>query len=121
MVGGKVRFYESDRRSGSIAPHDGSEDVFVHAMALERAGVFDLTEGQEVSYEARRDALTGRLAVGVLQIPPPCRGEAAQHSTPEKSSADRHVAPQQATCEKLSATEPEYQAAKNPRFHRPEM
>ena len=115
MVGGKVRFYESDRRSGSIAPHDGSEDVFVHAMALERAGVFDLTEGQEVTYEARRDALTGRLAVGALQIPLPCR------STPEESSADRLVGCQQATCEKPGATEPEYQAANNPRFHRPEM
>ena len=48
MVGGKVRFYDGDRRIGSIAPDDGSGDVFVHATALERAGVFDLTEGRRL-------------------------------------------------------------------------
>jgi cold shock protein len=83
MVGGKVRFYDYTKRVGTIVPDDGSADVFVHATALERAGVHDLTEGQSVRYEAKLDDLTGRLAVGVLEVGVPSHEAASGLSRPE--------------------------------------
>jgi CspA family cold shock protein len=79
MLSGKVRFYDHEKRFGNIASDDCTHDVFVHATALERAGVFDLAEGQQVRYEAARDALTGRMMVTTLQVPLPALGE-----TPER-------------------------------------
>ncbi len=51
MASGKVKWYNSQKGFGFIAPDDGGKDVFVHATALEAAGVRSLGEGQAVSYE----------------------------------------------------------------------
>jgi CspA family cold shock protein len=83
MLSGKVRFYDREKRFGNIAPDEGTEDVFVHETALERAGVYDLSEGQDVWYETIRDALTGRLMVRVLEVPLPAGGEAPGRSRPD--------------------------------------
>src|SRR3954447_12884995 len=39
MITGTVKFYNDQRGFGFIQPEDGSRDVFVHATALERAGM----------------------------------------------------------------------------------
>lgn len=52
---GTVKFYNTDRGYGFIQPEDGSKDVFVHATALERAGMRGLTEGQKVSFDVAMD------------------------------------------------------------------
>jgi cold shock protein len=52
---------------GFIQPDDGSKDVFVHATALERAGVSSLNEGQKVSFDTQEDRRTGKIAVGNIQ------------------------------------------------------
>jgi cold shock protein len=114
MLGGKVRFYNHARSLGSIVPDDGTEDVFVHAMALERAGVRDLTEGQQVIFEATRDALTGRLMASVLLVPLPCYGEAPSRPSP---GASAHLSPEALP----SPIEAEYNKARKPRVHRPEV
>jgi CspA family cold shock protein len=51
MTIGTVKFFNTSRGYGFIAPEDGSKDVFVHASALERAGIGSLSEGQKVEYE----------------------------------------------------------------------
>jgi CspA family cold shock protein len=52
---------------GFIQPDDGGKDVFVHATALERAGLSGLNEGQKVSFDAEQDRRTGKTAVGTIQ------------------------------------------------------
>ncbi|HEY1545540.1 MAG TPA: cold shock domain-containing protein, partial [Xanthobacteraceae bacterium] len=42
MINGTVKFYNSQKGFGFIQPEDGSKDVFVHATALERAGLHGL-------------------------------------------------------------------------------
>ena len=39
MESGTVKFYNDQKGYGFIAPDNGSKDVFVHATALERAGI----------------------------------------------------------------------------------
>jgi cold shock protein len=45
---GTVKWYNPDKGFGFITPESGGKDVFVHATALERAGIGPLQEGQSV-------------------------------------------------------------------------
>jgi len=51
MATGTVKWYNPAKRFGFIKPDDGASDVFVHASALEAAGLFSLDENQRVQYE----------------------------------------------------------------------
>ncbi len=51
MANGTVKFFNTTKGFGFIAPDDGSKDVFVHISALEKAGIDQLNEGQKVSYQ----------------------------------------------------------------------
>lgn len=61
---GTVKFYNDQKGFGFIAPDDGGKDVFVHATALERAGMQNLREGQKVSFNTEMDRRSGKVAVG---------------------------------------------------------
>ena len=67
MTIGTVKFYNEMKGFGFIAPEDGSKDVFVHATALERAGMRSLVEGQKVSFETEADRRSGKIAVSNIQ------------------------------------------------------
>jgi cold shock protein len=67
MQTGTVKFYNGQKGFGFIQPDDGSKDVFVHATALERAGMRGLAEGQKVSFDTEQDRKTGKVAVGTIQ------------------------------------------------------
>lgn len=67
MMNGVVKFYNSQKGFGFIQPEDGGKDVFVHATALERAGMHTLNEGQKVSFDTQEDRRTGKIAVGNIQ------------------------------------------------------
>lgn len=67
MTTGIVKFYNAQKGFGFIQPDDGSKDVFVHATALERAGIGGLTEGQKVSFDTTEDRRTGKVAVNNIQ------------------------------------------------------
>ncbi len=51
MTTGTVKWFDSAKGFGFIAPEDGSQDAFVHISAVENAGLNSLSEGQKVSYE----------------------------------------------------------------------
>jgi CspA family cold shock protein len=52
---GTVKFYNSQKGFGFIQPDTGGPDVFVHATALEQAGIYTLNEGQKVEFEVVAD------------------------------------------------------------------
>jgi CspA family cold shock protein len=54
MIDGTVKFYNSTKGFGFISPDNGGKDAFVHATALERAGISGLADGQKVTYEIER-------------------------------------------------------------------
>ncbi len=67
MDTGTVKFYNDQKGFGFIQPDNGGKDVFVHATALERAGMRSLREGQKVSFETAEDRKTGKIAVSTIQ------------------------------------------------------
>jgi cold shock protein len=64
---GTVKFYNAQKGFGFIQPDDGGKDVFVHATALERAGMSGLVEGQKVAFDTQEDRRTGKTAVGNIK------------------------------------------------------
>lgn len=67
MINGTVKFYNTTKGFGFISPSDGGKDAFVHATALEAAGITGLAEGQRVSYdlESGRD---GKMSAANLSL-----------------------------------------------------
>ncbi len=65
MAIGTVKFFDSKKGFGFIAPEDGAKDVFVHISAVERAGMDTLSDGQRVEYEVTTER--GREAAGNLK------------------------------------------------------
>ena len=63
MQVGTVKFYNDQKGYGFIQPEDGGKDVFVHATALERAGMRALSEGQKVSFDTAADSRSGKVSV----------------------------------------------------------
>lgn len=53
MPTGTVKWFNSTKGFGFIAPDDGGKDVFVHISAVERAGMTGLAENQKLEYELR--------------------------------------------------------------------
>jgi CspA family cold shock protein len=67
MIKGIVKFYDARKGFGFIQPDDGTRDVFVHASALERAGMLGLAQGQKVAFDTRQDPRSGKIAVGNIE------------------------------------------------------
>lgn len=65
MAIGTVKFFNTQKGFGFIAPANGGADVFVHVTALERAGMRSLVEGQKVSYDVVTER--GKLAASNIQ------------------------------------------------------
>ncbi|WP_370302249.1 cold-shock protein [Pseudooceanicola sp.] len=56
MANGTVKWFNTTKGFGFIAPETGGKDVFVHISALERSGLTGLSDDQKVTY----DVQTGR-------------------------------------------------------------
>ena len=63
---GTVKFFNSDKGYGFIAPDNGGQDAFVHIPAVERAGMVTLNQNQRVSYDLEQDR-RGKMAAVNLQ------------------------------------------------------
>ena len=55
MATGTVKFFNSTKGFGFIAPDGGGKDVFVHISAVERSGMAGLNEGQKVTFDLEKD------------------------------------------------------------------
>jgi CspA family cold shock protein len=51
MPTGTVKWFNSTKGYGFIAPDNGGKDVFVHISAVERAGLKGLNDNQKIGYE----------------------------------------------------------------------
>src|SRR6201993_924201 len=64
---GTVKWYNAMKGFGFIASDRGGKDIFVHASALERAGITGLAEGQRVAIDVTQGQ-KGPEAVGLRLI-----------------------------------------------------
>ena len=67
MNTGTVMWFNNQKGFGFIQPDNGNKDVFVHITAVERAGMYELKEGQKVSFDIVSDSRTGKSAAENLQ------------------------------------------------------
>ncbi|WP_436494565.1 cold-shock protein [Actinokineospora sp. HUAS TT18] len=67
MAQGTVKWFNSEKGFGFIAPDDGSSDVFVHYSEIQSNGFRTLEENQKVRYEVGQGA-KGPQATGVTVI-----------------------------------------------------
>ncbi len=67
MPKGTVKWFNTTKGFGFIAPDTGGKDVFVHISAVERAGLTGLADNQKVEFELRagRD---GRESAAELRL-----------------------------------------------------
>ncbi|MEM6933274.1 MAG: cold-shock protein [Pseudomonadota bacterium] len=66
MPTGTVKWFNSEKGYGFIAPDDGGKDVFVHVSAVKRSGLEELREDQKVGYELE-EGRDGRPMAGDIQ------------------------------------------------------
>lgn len=66
-VTGTVKFFNAAKGYGFIQPDDGGKDVFVHATALEQAGIRALNEGDKVTFMLEDDRRGRGKQAGQIQ------------------------------------------------------
>lgn len=67
MTEGTVKWFNSQKGFGFIAPDDGGKDAFVHISAVERSGLGELREGQKVGFELVADRKSGKMSAENLK------------------------------------------------------
>ena len=53
MANGTVKWFNTTKGFGFIAPETGGKDVFVHISAVERSGLTGLADNQKVTYDVQ--------------------------------------------------------------------
>ena len=66
MPTGTVKWFNTTKGYGFIAPDDGGKDVFVHISAVERSGLTGLADNQKISFEMI-EGRDGRQSAGELK------------------------------------------------------
>ena len=66
MSRGTVKWFNTTKGYGFIAPVTGEKDVFVHITQVQKSGLKTLVTGQGISYKKYDDR--GRIAAGDLQL-----------------------------------------------------
>lgn len=100
---GTVKFFNAQKGFGFIQQKAGGEDVFVHISAVERAGLSDLAEGQELAFNLVDRG--GKVSAQDLQIVGDVIEPAARSSGGGDRGGERGGAPQrELTGEKATGT-----------------
>ena len=68
MATGTVKWFNTTKGYGFIAPEEGDTDVFVHISAVQNSGMTDLQEGQQVSYELEESKNGKTAAVNLKAV-----------------------------------------------------
>ena len=68
MATGTVKWFNTTKGYGFIAPDEGGKDVFVHISAVERSGLTGLADNQKVTYdlESGRDGRESAVNLSVV-------------------------------------------------------
>ena len=66
MPTGTVKWFNTTKGYGFIAPDDGGKDIFVHISAVEAAGMTGLADNQKVEFELI-EGRDGRQSAGELK------------------------------------------------------
>lgn len=66
MTTGIVKWFNAKKGYGFIQPEDGGKDVFLHASALEAAGISRLNEGDRISFDLSSN--NGKTCAANVQI-----------------------------------------------------
>ncbi|HMS35788.1 MAG TPA: cold-shock protein [Arachnia sp.] len=67
MAQGTVKWFNSEKGFGFIAPDDGGKDLFVHHTSIQSRGFRSLEEGQQVEFEVEQGD-KGLQAVNVTAL-----------------------------------------------------
>lgn len=67
MPTGTVKWFNTTKGYGFIAPDEGGKDVFVHISAVERSGLTGLADNQKVEYELQ-EGRDGRQMASDLKL-----------------------------------------------------
>lgn len=51
---GTVKWFNSAKGYGFIEPEEGGKDVFVHISAVEKSGLGELVQGQNISFDVEQ-------------------------------------------------------------------
>jgi CspA family cold shock protein len=66
MPTGTVKWFNTTKGFGFIAPDDGGKDIFVHISAVEKAGMTGLADDQKIEFELI-EGRDGRQSAGELK------------------------------------------------------
>lgn len=68
MPKGTVKWFNTTKGYGFIAPEEGGKDVFVHISAVEAAGMTGLADDQAIEFDLI-EGRDGRQMAGNLRLP----------------------------------------------------
>ena len=68
MATGTVKWFNTTKGFGFIAPDGGSKDVFVHISAVERSGLSNIGEGDRFEFDLEVDRRGKYSAVNLVPI-----------------------------------------------------